>query len=169
MSDIGPYETEAQARGPVHHIHAAAHAARRRGVMDDGNHRLLCDTLAAAGVECGAYDHEVIRWLSKFEPQMVAVVAGLVSRAYRAGALEAADAAQEGGMMTALTPRREGHVQAAREFLTAEDRGVAALRDHLDLPAAMEPRMVRWAALAAARGHIERLLAAIGELTGEQP
>lgn len=93
MTDVGPYETEAQARGQVHHIYAAAHTSRSPGVMDDGNHRLLCDTLVAAGVQAGAYDHEIVRWLARYEPQMVAVVAGLIARARQAGALSADDVA----------------------------------------------------------------------------
>lgn len=81
----GPYETEAQARAAAAPVYQAARASGRRGVLAEGNHRLLCEALSAAGVELGAYDHAIIEWLAGWEPQACAVVAGLITRAAHAG------------------------------------------------------------------------------------
>ena len=47
--------------------------------------RLSLDHLTAAcetaGVELGAYDRRVLTWLARWEPEMCAVVAGLILRA----------------------------------------------------------------------------------------
>jgi hypothetical protein len=45
------------------------------------SHELLTGTLAAAGVQLGAYDHAIVDWLAGFEPATVAVIAGWVGRA----------------------------------------------------------------------------------------
>jgi hypothetical protein len=79
--NTGPYETEAQAREAVRAIYEAAHATSRRGVMAEGNHKLLEDACRVAGVQLGAYDHRILTWLAGWEPQTCAVVAGLISRA----------------------------------------------------------------------------------------
>ena len=80
MTD-GPFETEAQARATVAHIYAAAHASISRGVFGELNHKLLCEALSAAGVDLGAYDHRIVRWMAGWEPELCAVVAGWVTRA----------------------------------------------------------------------------------------
>ena len=84
----GPFETEAQARETpaVQAVWRAFDAAPGVGRMAPHNHRMLCESLAAAGVELGAYDHRIVAWLAGWEPATCAVVAGLVSRAYAAGA-----------------------------------------------------------------------------------
>jgi hypothetical protein len=61
----GPYDTEAQARG----------------VLGEGNRRLLRSALDAAGVDLGAYDHAIVDWLAGYEPATVAVIASWISRA----------------------------------------------------------------------------------------
>jgi hypothetical protein len=87
----GPYETEQQVRElpAVRAIYDAMHASHRPPhlcpIGDERNHRLLCEALSAAGVELGAYDHRIISWLAGWEPQAVAVVCGLISRAAAAG------------------------------------------------------------------------------------
>ena len=43
------------------------------------------DACTAAGVELGAFDRRVLAWLSGWEPETCAVIAGLVTRAYAAG------------------------------------------------------------------------------------
>jgi len=48
------------------------------------NHRMLCEALAATGVQLGAYDHRIVSWLAGFEPETCAVVCGLTTRAHRA-------------------------------------------------------------------------------------
>jgi hypothetical protein len=80
---IGPVETEAQARAEpaVQAIYAAARESPRRGVLGEGNHRLLCEALDAAGVDLGSYDHTIALWLAGWEPQTVAVIAGWIGRA----------------------------------------------------------------------------------------
>ena len=78
-----PLETEQQARQlpEVRAIWEAVHATPRRGVLAEHCHKLLEDACTAAGVEIGAYDHRILIWLSGWEPQICAVVAGLVTRA----------------------------------------------------------------------------------------
>lgn len=79
----GPVETHEQARElpGVAETYEAARASRRRGVMDERNHQLLSSALAAAGVELGTYDYRIVAWLSQWEPEVVAVVAGWAGRA----------------------------------------------------------------------------------------
>jgi hypothetical protein len=79
----GPFDTEAQARAlpAVQAVYAAARESPRRGVLGEGNHRLLCEALDAAGVDLGGYDHTIALWLAGWEPQTVAVIAGWVGRA----------------------------------------------------------------------------------------
>ena len=79
----GPFETERQARElpEVRAVYVAAHASTRRGVLAEGSRRLLGQALEAAGVSMGRYDDRIAEWLSGWEPQMCAVVAGWVTRA----------------------------------------------------------------------------------------
>jgi hypothetical protein len=74
----GPYETERQARTSVRHI---LDSPTGTGAWKDGNHRLLEGACQAVGVKLGAYDHRVLLWLASFEPQICAVIAGLITRA----------------------------------------------------------------------------------------
>jgi hypothetical protein len=80
----GPFEREAEARA-VPAVRAVYAAEPGHGNWQALNHRIICDALSAAGVEVGAYDHRVIVWVAGFEPQMCAVVAGLIARAHAAG------------------------------------------------------------------------------------
>jgi hypothetical protein len=79
--NTGPYETEAQAREAVRAIYDAAQAPARRGVMAERNHKLLEDACRAARITVGAYDHRILTWLARWEPQTCAVIAGLITRA----------------------------------------------------------------------------------------
>ena len=83
----GPYGTRAQAFAmpAVRAAYDAAHAASRRGVLAERNHRMLCEALTAAGVELGDYDHRIVQWLAGWEPEVCAVIAGLIERASAAG------------------------------------------------------------------------------------
>ena len=78
----GPYETEAQARAAARHITSEPPGT---GAWQAGSHRMLCQALAAAGVELGDYDHDIVQWLAGWEPSTVAVVAGWIARAHQAG------------------------------------------------------------------------------------
>ena len=82
-----PVETGQQALSlpAVQAAYAASQASTRRGVLAEHNHQALCRALAGAGVALGAYDHQVVAWLAGFEPQMVAVIAGWVTRAAAGG------------------------------------------------------------------------------------
>jgi hypothetical protein len=61
-----PFETEARARAAARHITSQPPGT---GAWQAGSHRLLCEALAAAGVELGAYDHQIVQWLAGWEPQ----------------------------------------------------------------------------------------------------
>ena len=80
--NAGPYETERQAAGAVRHIYDSPPGT---GAWAAGNHRLLLDACAKAGVYLGAYDHRILVWLSGWAPATCAVIAGLITRAHAAG------------------------------------------------------------------------------------
>jgi hypothetical protein len=84
----GPYETEDEARTDpaVRAVYDAMRATTRRGVMTDHSEALITGACEAAGVELGAYDARIVRWLAGFEPQACAVIAGLITRAAKGGA-----------------------------------------------------------------------------------
>jgi hypothetical protein len=82
VTSAGPYESEREAAATVRHI---TNQPPGTGAWTAGNHQLLCEALAAAGVELGAYDHRIVGWLSNWEPQTCAVVARLITRAHQAG------------------------------------------------------------------------------------
>lgn len=66
-------------------ICGAARASGRRGVMAEKIGELLTAALAGAGVETGAYDDRIIGWLAGLEPQIAAVIAGLITWAHQSG------------------------------------------------------------------------------------
>jgi hypothetical protein len=78
----GPYETERQAGDAARHIYDSPPGT---GAWAAGNHRLLLDACASAGVYLGAYDHRIIEWLTGWEPATCAVIAGLITRAHAGG------------------------------------------------------------------------------------
>jgi hypothetical protein len=79
----GPFETRDQVRalGAVRAAYDAAHVSTRRGVLGEHGRRMVEDACTAAGVGLGGYDGRVISWLAGWEPEICAVVAGLVARA----------------------------------------------------------------------------------------
>ena len=77
-ADIGPYETEQQAADTCRSIYAQA---PNLGYQKAYNRGRLTEACESAGVELGAYDLRVIEWLSRWEPEVVAAVAGLIARA----------------------------------------------------------------------------------------
>jgi hypothetical protein len=94
---IGPFETETEVADvpAVRAIYAAMRASTRRGVMATRGHQLLLEACASAGVELGAYDHQILQWLAGFMPESSAVIAGIISRAgsKRTGPVQAERAA----------------------------------------------------------------------------
>jgi hypothetical protein len=78
VEDLGPFETEQQARElpAVRAVYADG-----AGKMTAHSLSMLLDALAEAGVYLGAYDHRIAEWLAGWEPQTVAVIAGWVQRA----------------------------------------------------------------------------------------
>jgi hypothetical protein len=83
----GPFETEREARElpAVQVVYEAFDADPGAGKMAPHTRRMLDETCAAAGVDLGAYDRRILAWLSGWEPSTVAVVCGLISRAYESG------------------------------------------------------------------------------------
>jgi hypothetical protein len=45
------------------------------------NLTILMDVLIAAEVDLGTYDQRIVEWLTRWEPQTVVVIAGLIWRA----------------------------------------------------------------------------------------
>lgn len=71
---VGPFETEREAR--------AARPATVPGFPTElEREAALVAACDAARVELGAFDRKIVRWLSSWEPETIAVLIGLVSRA----------------------------------------------------------------------------------------
>ena len=89
----GPYETQREALDlpAVQAVYEAFRADPGVGRMAPHSLRMLEEACAAAGVGLGAYDRRVLAWLAGWEPQVCAVIAGLISRAHDAGATPQAD------------------------------------------------------------------------------
>ena len=83
----GPFETQREALDlpAVQAIYEAFRADPGVGRMAPHSLRMLEEACAAAGVGLGAYDRRVLAWLAGWEPQVCAVVAGLITRAHDAG------------------------------------------------------------------------------------
>jgi hypothetical protein len=83
----GPFETEDQARElpAVRAVYEAFRADPGTGRMAPDCRSILDAACQAAGVDVGAYDDRILTWLSQWEPQMCAVIAGLITRAFEAG------------------------------------------------------------------------------------
>ena len=79
----GPFETERQALGTpaVRAVYTAFEAAPGPGRMQSPNLAMLRAACEGADVELGAYDLRILAWLAGWEPQVCAVVAGLIMRA----------------------------------------------------------------------------------------
>jgi hypothetical protein len=93
----GPYETERQAAAAARHIYDSPPGT---GAWAAGNHRLLLDACASAGVYLGAYDHRIIEWLTGWEPATCAVIAGLITRANESGQTGPGTAQPGGGWIS---------------------------------------------------------------------
>jgi hypothetical protein len=76
----GPFETADEAR-ELPEVRAIFETLPPGGHLADGAHRLLCQALYEAGVSLGEYDKALTRFMSGFEPQVVAVIASWVTRA----------------------------------------------------------------------------------------
>lgn len=79
-ADVGPYENDQQAAATVSEAYAAGPLAPA-GTLGRFNRDRLTAACAAAGVQLGEYDRRILGWLSGWEPEVVAVVVGLVLRA----------------------------------------------------------------------------------------
>jgi hypothetical protein len=79
----GPFESEHEARSAAHSVIPPAEGSTI--LTSAQNRQLIGDALGEAGVRTGAYDDQILKWLSGWEDAICAVVAGLVSRAHAAG------------------------------------------------------------------------------------
>jgi hypothetical protein len=79
----GPFETERQALDTpaVRAVFTTFEAAPGQGRMQPPNLPMLRAACEEADVELGAYDLRILAWLAGWEPQVCAVVAGLITRA----------------------------------------------------------------------------------------
>ena len=86
----GPFETERQALDTlaVRAVFTAFEAAPGQGRMQPPNLAMLRAACEGADVELGAYDLRILAWLAGWEPQVCAVVAGLITRASSHGEAE---------------------------------------------------------------------------------
>jgi hypothetical protein len=78
----GPFETEDEARADprVRAVYAAMQASTEFR-MQDGAARIITSACEQAGVQLGAYEARIVRWVAGFEPQSALVIAALVERA----------------------------------------------------------------------------------------
>lgn len=74
----GPYEAECEATTEVRDVYAGYH---KRGVMKAKNFDRLLGACAEQGLEMGAYDREVLKWIARQKPEAAQVIVGLVRRA----------------------------------------------------------------------------------------
>lgn len=79
----GPFQTERQALDlpGVRAIYEAFGADPGAGKMAPYIRAMIADALTEADIELGAWDQSVVTWLSRWEPQVVAVIASWVTRA----------------------------------------------------------------------------------------
>jgi hypothetical protein len=79
----GPFETERQALDTpaVRAVYTAFEAAPGPGRMQPPNLAMLRAACERAGIELGTYDVRILAWLAGWEPQICAVIAGLITRA----------------------------------------------------------------------------------------
>ena len=117
---LGPFDTERQVRelAAVRAIFDAALATGGGGGLSTGNRQLLGRVLAGARVRLGAYDERIVSWLAGWEPQVVAVIAGWITRAepgpHRSETLDAA-------LADAIAYRRDRAGQPCRACDQAAD------------------------------------------------
>ncbi|MFA1548091.1 hypothetical protein [Actinomadura chokoriensis] len=76
----GPYDTEGDVAADVRDLYAAY---CKPGVARARTFDMLLRTCAENGVELGAYDREVLRWLAGLAPEKAQVVASLIARVRR--------------------------------------------------------------------------------------
>ena len=83
----GAFESEQQALGTpaVREIYARFRARPGQGRMQPGNLAMLRAACEGAEVDLGAYDLRILSWLAGWEPQVCAVIAGLIARASISG------------------------------------------------------------------------------------
>lgn len=74
----GPHETESDAAARVSDIYAAFH---KRGVMQAKTLDRLLDVCERSGVQLGAYDRHVLKWLAGQKPEVAQVMIGVIGRA----------------------------------------------------------------------------------------
>ena len=78
----GPFETEREAVAAAHEVVRPEYGWSI--LRKSQNRFVLGQACEAAGVELGAYDRQILDWLSGFEDSVCAVVARLVARAVAA-------------------------------------------------------------------------------------
>lgn len=81
----GPFETEREAAAAALWARMGAGAAGTVSLMRSANLADLAAEIGAAAVELGAHDKRIVEWLAGYEPSTVAVICGLIHRAYEAG------------------------------------------------------------------------------------
>lgn len=83
----GPYDTEGQAAAEP--MPTEVRSLRRPGAdaraVDSAVLRHVEQACADTGVELGAYDQRILRWLAGWEPEVAQVVIGLIRRAHQSG------------------------------------------------------------------------------------
>ena len=76
----GPFDTEHEAR------EATLGYLRRAGDdYPDANRAQFADALSECHVSMGDYDQKILDWFAGWEPEAVAVMAGLIRRAHASG------------------------------------------------------------------------------------
>jgi hypothetical protein len=135
--DLGPYETEEQARNAplareVKALHDAGHARNGdpNGFVQGTKIRHLMAACADAGVDVGDHDFSILTWLTTWEPETIQVIVGLIIRAAGSSADAIPRMRIEAAQMRAEVERLKAALDAVdRELYEGTREGVAAIVD----------------------------------------
>lgn len=122
--DHGPYETEAQIRDTpmAREVRALFDAGKVKcgdpdQLVSGARMKHLTEACTAAGVELGAHDRRILRWLAGWEDVAIQVVIGLIARAAAEGDAEIAWLRRECDRLRAMRTREHNRCVEADEKL----------------------------------------------------
>lgn len=150
-SPMGPYQTEADAlaeplsrevQGVRDQVSSVHDSVRIGGDMVRLHLAAACSD---AGVELGAFDRQILGWLSGWETSTAQVVIGLISRAYAAGQA-AAHTPAPSGIKPVLRVEHRGHRLTRGQMETSDGDFYGISLPHAD-----------WAALESALGQRDQV------------
>lgn len=130
-NEYGPFENERQALATraAAVIKAAFDARPGPGASEPECLKVMTDACEATGVELGAYDLGLLRWLAKWETGQAVALAGMIRRAYLAG--QASQSGPEPGTVTQWGVRWTYGGETTTETWSEEGNARACLEETL--------------------------------------